>query len=279
MHPLMAAGGPPMRPRITARIATLFGLTVIAAAALASDAGLTTRAGPSIEYQLERASADKSSLIERFTTNQRAVLEKLNRADASHLAGLNHLVVPTLWLDELEYTPFPWTYPPSAAHPKLLIVDLSAQAFVAYEHGALVQWGPVSSGGRASATPKGLFHLTWRSRGHHSSVNPQWFMEWYFNFDNVQGLALHSYALPGRPASHGCIRLLERDAQWLHAWGEGWTRHDNGAIARRGTPLLIVGEYAFDSPPPWRDLTYIARGIRLPETLPLSTEQPLRPVR
>ena len=258
-------------------IVTLFAVAVAAAASRASDAGLvTSRARPSIEYRLERAPADRSTFNRRFTTAQRAVLEKINRADESHLARLKQLVVPSVWVDELEYSPFAVTYSPGAHLPKLLVVDLFAQAFAGYERGVLVRWGPVSSGRDRGATPNGLFYLTWRSRGHRSTVNPEWFMEWYFNFDNIAGLSLHEYELPGRPASHGCVRLLERDARWLYAWGDGWTLRENGEVATHGTPLLILNEYPFDSSPPWRDLTFVAAGVRLPERLPGPIAPPFR---
>lgn len=90
-------------------------------------------------------------------------------------------------------------------------------------------------------------------------------MEWYFNFHNTRGLALHQYTLPGYPASHACIRLLERDAVWIYGWGEGWTLDRRGQIAKRGTPLLIRGQYTFDGPPPWRSLERLALGIDLPD--------------
>jgi hypothetical protein len=90
-------------------------------------------------------------------------------------------------------------------------------------------------------------------------------MEWYFNIDNVLGLALHRYSLPGYPASHGCIRLLERDAIWIYGWGEGETFDAAGRIVEHGTPILIAGRYAFGAPPPWRSLEYLAGGIALPE--------------
>jgi hypothetical protein len=93
-------------------------------------------------------------------------------------------------------------------------------------------------------------------------------MEWYFNFENQRGLALHSYVLPGYPASHACVRLLERDAIWVYEWGEGWMRGAKGVI-REGTPLLIAGHYAFGEPAPWRLLEFLARGIALPDD-PLS---------
>ena len=78
-------------------------------------------------------------------------------------------------------------------------------------------------------------------------------MPWYFNFHNESGLAFHQYALPGRPASHACIRLLERDAIWLFEWGESWILDERGwEVLDSRTPVWIFGEYDFDAPPPWR---------------------------
>ena len=210
------------------------------------------RPGTAIEYRVEQHAATGRDLRGRFTPAQLAVLEKLNRADILHLGRLDRLIVPVVWTDELLYAPFDRHYSAGEHLQRLLVVDQRSQAFAAYESGRLVRWGPVSTGRRASPTPSGTFQLNWRSPGRRSTVNPEWYMTWYFNFDNAAGHALHAYALPGRPASHACVRLLERDAMWLYDWGE------------RGTPLLIVGQYDFDQPPPWRSLEHLARGVDLP---------------
>jgi hypothetical protein len=109
--------------------------------------------------------------------------------------------------------------------------------------------------------------LNWRSTGHASTINPEWFMRWYFNFDNRQGLALHQRSLPGHPASHGCLRLLDRDARWLFEWGEAWTVDSTQThVLNAGTPVLIVGQYDYDAPPPWRSPEWLARPVPLPLT-------------
>lgn len=203
-----------------------------------------------ISYRLEPAHADLHS---RYTKEQLALLEKLNRADARHLPRLRELVVPERWgSGDIEHSPLPLEIPELSPHPKALIVHQPIQVFGAYERNRLVRWGPVSSGRREHPTPSGAFHLNWRSRARRSTVNPSWHMEWYFNFDNRRGLALHKYALPGRPASHACIRLLERDARWIFEWGEGWELDaDRQRVIRPGTPVWIVAKYDFHSPPPW----------------------------
>ena len=90
-------------------------------------------------------------------------------------------------------------------------------------------------------------------------------MEWYFNFENERGLAFHQYELPGRPASHACIRLLRRDAIWLYEWGEGWKlTPDERTVVEFGTPVLVLGAYNFGAPPPWTDLAWWSTPVSLP---------------
>ncbi|MGH7962768.1 MAG: L,D-transpeptidase [Candidatus Binatia bacterium] len=208
---------------------------------------------------------------ERFRPEQLQLLEKLNRSDTKHLVRLPILVIPETWNnDELVYSPLPWSYAWAAPYAKALVVHQLTQVFGAYEHGRLVRWGPISSGGPTNITPSGLFYLTWKSEGRPSTVDPDWFMPWYFNFENDFGLSLHQYTLPGYPASHACVRLLKRDAQWLYAWGEQWELSDNGQeVFAAGTPLLIVGHYNFNAPPPWRSLAQLAQSVELPPNPPL----------
>jgi hypothetical protein len=229
-------------------------------------AGSLAQAQARMAYHLESATGDGGDLRRRFSELQLGILEKVNRADRHHLPRLGELVVPDEWVDdELAYSSMPARYEADAAAAKFLVLHLPSQAFGAYERGALVRWGPVSSGSRATPTPPGLFHLNWRSTGHTSSVDPDWFLPWYFNFENADGRALHEYALPGRPASHGCVRLLKRDAEWLFEWGDQWTLDASGTrVVAPGTPVLIVGAYDFAASPPWRSLVWLATPVALP---------------
>lgn len=224
---------------------------------------------PEPRYHAEALTPANRNLSSRYRPAQVALLEKLNRADAAHLSRLKILIVPDRWdLDEVAYSPLPALYPPGASRPKLMIVDLGNQVFGAYEHGKLVRWGPVSSGKKSTPTPPGLFHLNWWSKGRKSTVNPSWYMPWYFNFLNREGLAFHAYALPGYPASHACVRLLERDAIWLCGWGEGSACEAGPPrTVREGTPVLITGAYNYGSPPLWRDTARWSRPIELPPRL------------
>jgi L,D-transpeptidase catalytic domain len=202
----------------------------------------------------------------RFNAKQIALLEKLNRADRDNLDRLRVLVVPDRWdLDELAYSPLPHEYPWACGTAKALVIHVPGQVFGAFENGRLVRWGPVSSGYAKAPTPEGLYHLNWKSPGRHSTVDPEWYMRWYFNFGNREGMALHAYALPGKAASHGCIRLLERDAIWLYRWGESWELSPDGQdVLRLGTPLLVYGKHRFDEPPPWLSVDWWRTPLELP---------------
>ncbi len=241
---------------MTGHVALAVALAVVTTPIIAAAA--TTR------YRLEHM-PPPATLRERFNVDQLALLEKLNRRDLRHLERARELLVPDRWdLDELAYAPLPAMWPWAKAFRKALVVHQPAQVFGAYEHGRLVRWGPVSSGAARHPTPPGLFHLNWRSTGRHSTVDPDWYMPWYFNFHNARGLSLHQYALPGWPASHACIRLLERDARWLYDWGEGWSLAQDGTVAAPGTPLLVTGTYGYGAPPPWLSPAWAARGAALP---------------
>ena len=88
-------------------------------------------------------------------------------------------------------------------------------------------------------TPTGVFSVIQKNRHHRSNIYsgaPMPFMQritW-------SGIAMHQGALPGRPASHGCIRLPQDFAQTL------WKRTKLGArvIVARDE----VEPYAFSHP-------------------------------
>jgi hypothetical protein len=226
-------------------------------------AGQTEPAHP---FRIEAMTGGLPTLRQRFSDTQLEILEKVNRADLEHLPRLPTLVVPEQWVaDELAYSVLPAVYASAQGRPKALVVHVPGQIFGAYESGQLVRWGPVSTGARTTPTPEGLFALNWKATGHTSTVNPAWFMRWYFNFGNREGLAFHEYPLTGLPASHGCIRMLPRDAMWLFTWGDEWVRDASGTrLSRAGTPVFIVGSYDFTAQPPWRSADWLAQMVSLP---------------
>jgi lipoprotein-anchoring transpeptidase ErfK/SrfK len=204
-----------------------------------------------IEYRLENIIDSGRDLTSRFGGPEIALLEKINRADVAHLRRLKQMIVPSAWKTELDHSPFPATYAAASATPKLIIVDQPSQAFAAYEHGQQVYWGPISSGRKAKPTPSGLFHLNWRARSRISTLSGEWRLNWYFNFHNARGLAFHEFELPGIAMSHACVRLLARDAEWVFNWGQSWVLDEKRQLRTPGTPVMILGAYNFDAPPPW----------------------------
>lgn len=224
---------------------------------------------PVVTYQIEPLPKDPAELRKTYTRVQLELLEKLNRRDVEHLARseprVPGLIVPLTWdADELIYSPMPASYAWAELYPRAIVVHQPWQVFGAYEFGRLVRWGPISSGRKETPTPSGSFNLTWRSKGRHSTDNAAWFLPWYFNFHNERGVSFHQFDLPGYPASHACVRLLERDAIWLYGWGEQWRLEADGRrIATPGTPVLILGAYDYSAPAPWLDLTNLAHPIAL----------------
>jgi hypothetical protein len=159
-----------------------------------------------ITYRLEPVLA--ASFSKTYTPAQAALLEKLNRRDVEHLLRLKEMIVPSEWragdAEELDYSPLPAAWPWAESHAKAIVVSQPAQVFGAYEAGRLVRWGPVSSGRKETATPPGVYSLTWKTRSRRSTDNQDWLLEWYFNFINRRGISFHKFELPGYAASHAC---------------------------------------------------------------------------
>ena len=95
---------------------------------------------------------------------------------------------------------------PEPDDPLTIVVSLSKQRLSVFDSKGLVATSPVSSGARGHATPTGIFSVLEKNRTHFSNL--------YYNapMPNMQrltwsGIAMHAGALPGYPASHGCIRL------------------------------------------------------------------------
>lgn len=185
---------------------------------------------------------------------ERLTVLKLNRVDLAH-ARRRNLIVPDSLLSELEYAPFPGQLRELAEIPKFITVSRRVQAFAAYEYGRLVRWGPTSTGKASTPTDSGLFFTNWKSRTAISTDDPSWILDWYVNIIALKGVAFHQYDLPGKPASHGCVRLLEEDARWLYGWADQWVPGRGSHVKVYGTPVLIFGEYPYGQPAPWLGLT------------------------
>lgn len=211
------------------------------------------RSAAELTYRLEPTPDDPEQLECAYTDEQIALLEKLNRRDRENLTKLGELVVPSRWdLEEAAYSPLAAVLDEIKELPKAVLVHQPGQVFGAYEKGELVRWGPVSTGAENSPTPSGVFHLNWKSRSRRSTLNRDWLLRWYFNFVNGRGHAFHEYELPGGAVSHGCVRLLARDARWLFDWGASWELDERGwNVMKPGTAVFIIGRPPYEGPAPW----------------------------
>lgn len=182
------------------------------------------------------------------------LVELLNRKLLPNLQIGDTLVVPTVFQTDFRaYSPFPYYYPGGKDFPKLFFIEKSLQAFAAYEHGHLVRWGIVNTGSAESQTPNGRYNFNWKTEYRISSLSPAgepWEMYWVFNFHLTRGIHTHQYAMPtGGPTSHGCVRLIDADAEWVYNWAEGWKTTSKGRgystsygrVSTPGTTVLVVG--------------------------------------
>ncbi len=96
----------------------------------------------------------------------------------------------------------------------LAVVSIAKQRITVYGPQGVIGHSPVSTGMRGHDTPTGVFTILQKNRFHRSNIYsgaPMPFMQrltW-------SGVALHAGALPGYPASHGCVRLPAAFAQDL----------------------------------------------------------------
>lgn len=97
--------------------------------------------------------------------------------------------------------------------PRKVVVDLSAQRVTLYENGVATYSVPCSTGRSGYRTPTGEYVISDKNRHHTSSIyhsSMPYFMRFSFS-----AIGLHQGALPGYPASHGCIRLTNEGARAL----------------------------------------------------------------
>src|SRR3546814_18312546 len=84
-----------------------------------------------------------------------------------------------------------------------------------YRGGEEIGVSTISTGRKGFETPTGVFRILEKNVDHYSDLYdlaPMPFMQ-RLTWD---GIALHSGQVPGRPVSHGCIRIPEAFAQILY---------------------------------------------------------------
>ena len=94
----------------------------------------------------------------------------------------------------------------SAGEPVMAIVSLRSQRITVYDAKGWILRAPVSSGTKGRETPAGIFSVIQKVEEHYSNLYDDAIMP-HMQRITWSGIALHGGVLPGRPASHGCIRL------------------------------------------------------------------------
>jgi hypothetical protein len=192
----------------------------------------------------------------------------LNGVFVQDLRVGDRVVLPSeVGLDPRAYSPFPRTYEGARGFDKLFVIHKGVQAWAAYENGRLARWGLVSTGADGTETPNGRFNFNWKEQYRESTLAPPgetWVMRYVFNFHDLRGIHIHQYyALPTTgAASHGCVRLMTADAQWIYDWADGWRTSNGtadrglasrGRILKQGTTVLVLGNEPDGAPQRFRD--------------------------
>lgn len=100
--------------------------------------------------------------------------------------------------------------------PVVLVASLDEQRLYVYRNGVAIGASRISSGKPGYATPTGIYTILEKARVHHSNLYDDAPMPFMLRI-TWDGVALHAGALPGHPASHGCIRLPAAFAERLFA--------------------------------------------------------------
>ena len=94
----------------------------------------------------------------------------------------------------------------STGEPLMAVVSLRDQRVTVYDAKGWILRAPVSSGTKGRETPAGIFSVIQKVEDHYSNLYDDAYMP-HMQRITWSGIALHGGVLPGRPASHGCIRL------------------------------------------------------------------------
>jgi hypothetical protein len=195
------------------------------------------------------------------------IVYAVNRTDKANFKKLDTIVVPTDFSGDLVYyMPFPLEVSALEEVSKIIIFSYPTQTFAAYENGNLVYTGPTNMGRKADQTPTGLFFTNWKAEETTSTFNDEWELKWNFNIENKLGVGFHQYELPGYPASHSCLRLLEKDAKYLYKFADEWILKDKETVKVKGTPVVVFGDYPFDGPKPWLQLASDPKALAISES-------------
>ena len=172
---------------------------------------------------------------------------------------------------------FQWPKPLTTnAEPDRIEVSLDKQYLVLYQNNWIRLITTTSTGGgyafcggdsgcQYAVTPPGRFQLQWYFNGWRTSKLGHLYKPFYFD----GGIAIHGYPeVPNYPASHGCVRIPMKIADYFHT------------LVHVGTPVYVVGtpSHALGEVPPTPPTTTTTKPKTPPTTKPkkptTSTTQP-----
>ncbi|MFZ1109775.1 MAG: L,D-transpeptidase family protein [Rhodomicrobium sp.] len=99
--------------------------------------------------------------------------------------------------------------------PLLAVIGLKEQRISVYDAKGKILEAPVSTGQTNYETPAGIYSIVQKEEEHRSNLYDDASMP-YMERITWSGMALHAGALPGYPASHGCVRLPSDFAESLY---------------------------------------------------------------
>jgi lipoprotein-anchoring transpeptidase ErfK/SrfK len=101
--------------------------------------------------------------------------------------------------------------------PLVIAISIDRQMLKVYDANGLYAESPVSTGMRGHATPMGVFSVIQKDKFHRSNIYSNAPMP-YMQRITWSGVAIHAGALPGYPASHGCVRMPMAFAVKMWSW-------------------------------------------------------------
>jgi hypothetical protein len=115
-------------------------------------------------------------------------------------------VEPIAEAESLKPGEFVWKPERAQAGPVEVVVSIPLQRAYVYRGGTLIGVSTVSTGKPGHTTPAGTFEILQKRPKHFSNRYNNAPMP-YMQRLTWDGIALHAGHIPGRPASHGCVRL------------------------------------------------------------------------
>lgn len=137
-------------------------------------------------------------------------------AAASAVADARVHAAPVLERRALKPGGYWWNAKAPSSGEVEVVISLEDQLAFVYRAGELIGVSTISSGKPGKETPPGIFPILEKKRSHFSRKYDNAPMPFMQRLDQY-GIALHAGHIPGRPASHGCVRLPTAFAAKLYA--------------------------------------------------------------